>query len=80
MRKTTRMLAVVLVISFALTFAACGTSNSKLQGKWISLSGPGAPYAFPKRMEFYSDGTLAVGSHSGTYSIVDGITRFGGPD
>jgi hypothetical protein len=72
MREITRTLVVLLVVSFALTVAACGTSNSSLVGsgtsnsslvgKWLPSEGAKIGYGsdFPSSMEFFSDGTLVT--------------------
>jgi hypothetical protein len=72
MRKPTYTLAVVLVIGIVLTSVACGTRNSAFVGKWTPSTGGNAPGGFPDNIEFFSNGTIAVEGHDGTYSLVDG--------
>lgn len=59
-------IALVLAVVMAAAFIGCGSSKSKIVGKWNRTEGWGFEY-----LEFFSDGTYTSNSsnYEGDYSI-----------
>lgn len=77
MKKLTKtILALILATILLVTLAACGSSSSKIVGRWVSTDRTN-DYSY---IEFFSDGTYVTdwANYNGTYSIDGDRLRLSG--